>query len=119
MSTERVFLNSNPYQIESLWALTESFPVLQIPTNLLLPTLYVPYWTEAGCPISAMDLLRRPSISPMHMTLINECDLEFPIILAASNLDVLDGLHRICKSIMLGRVKVSARFVGIRELRRF
>jgi hypothetical protein len=36
-----------------------------------------------------------------HMMLIEECDLSFPIILAANG-EVMDGRHRIAKAALLG-----------------
>jgi hypothetical protein len=37
-----------------------------------------------------------------HIRLIEECDLSFPIILAANG-EVMDGRHRIAKAALLGR----------------
>ena len=37
-----------------------------------------------------------------HLKLIEECDLSFPIILAANG-EVMDGRHRIAKAALLGR----------------
>ena len=42
-----------------------------------------------------------------HMKLINEVDLEYPIILSAENF-VMDGMHRVSKALLKGIPKVSA-----------
>lgn len=40
-----------------------------------------------------------------HIKLIDECDLSFPIILAANG-EVMDGRHRIAKAALLGREEI-------------
>jgi hypothetical protein len=46
-----------------------------------------------------------------HMRLIDEADLEYPIILSASG-EVMDGMHRVAKAVREGRSEIDAvRFV--------
>lgn len=42
-----------------------------------------------------------------HITLINEADLSFPIILSASG-EVMDGRHRIVKAVLEGNDEIEA-----------
>jgi hypothetical protein len=42
-----------------------------------------------------------------HMRLVEEADLSFPIILSASG-DVMDGMHRVAKSVLRGRTDIEA-----------
>ena len=42
-----------------------------------------------------------------HMKLIDEVDLEYPIILSAENY-IMDGMHRVSKALLKGIPKVSA-----------
>lgn len=42
-----------------------------------------------------------------HVRLISEADLEFPVILDSRG-RVMDGMHRICKAILVGRFAIPA-----------
>jgi hypothetical protein len=42
-----------------------------------------------------------------HARLINEADLSFPVILDSAG-RVMDGMHRICKAVLIGRSTVAA-----------
>ena len=44
----------------------------------------------------------------LHMRLIDECDLSYPIILGADE-RVMDGMHRVAKALMEGRLEIEAR----------
>jgi hypothetical protein len=43
----------------------------------------------------------------LHAKLMNETDLQFPIILSQDG-GVMDGMHRVCKALILGRETISA-----------
>jgi len=43
-----------------------------------------------------------------HSRLINECDLTCPIILDSSG-RVMDGMHRVCKAVLIGQTTFPAR----------
>jgi len=43
-----------------------------------------------------------------HMRLVNECSLEYPIILSADG-RVMDGMHRVAKAVLLGHRHVLAK----------
>jgi len=42
-----------------------------------------------------------------HSRLINECDLAYPIILDAND-RVMDGMHRVCKAVLIGQLTIPA-----------
>jgi len=42
-----------------------------------------------------------------HARLISECDLAFPVILSNDG-RVMDGMHRICKALLLGEESIEA-----------
>lgn len=44
----------------------------------------------------------------LHMRLIDECDLSYPIILGADG-RVMDGMHRVAKALMEGWLEIEAR----------
>lgn len=59
-----------------------------------------PYWYGFG---------ETPTVRSIaeHVTLVNEADLSFPIILSASG-RVMDGMHRIVKALVNGHLTISA-----------
>ena len=42
-----------------------------------------------------------------HARLMGECDLAFPIILSSDG-RVMDGMHRVCRALLLGRDAIEA-----------
>lgn len=42
-----------------------------------------------------------------HLTLIDEADLSYPIILDSDG-RVMDGMHRVCKAVLLGQSRIQA-----------
>lgn len=42
-----------------------------------------------------------------HARLIHDCDFDHPVILSRDG-RVMDGMHRICKALLLGRIDVEA-----------
>lgn len=43
-----------------------------------------------------------------HMRLVNECDLQYPILLCANG-RVMDGMHRVAKALLIGESHIRAR----------
>ena len=45
--------------------------------------------------------------------LMQECDLDFPIMLSSSDGRVMDGMHRVCRALLDGRdaIEEAVRFV--------
>jgi hypothetical protein len=63
------------------------------------------FWDDKyGNDISPYKFLAHPEKAPYHINAINNADLDYPLIASKSNLDVLDGLHRLCKSILLKKI---------------
>lgn len=118
MSVERSFLNSHPYKIEKLWDVAKKKPIILIPLKTLDISHKKRHWTcKLGHPISAFEVLQNPSRAPLHVQKTEKADLAYPIILAASNLDILDGLHRLNKSIILGKTNIKAQLVSLNDLK--
>jgi len=119
MSAERRFLDSHPYEIQNLWKIAEKKITIMVPVHMLETSHKKKYWiNKHGQPISAFEVLKYPTLAPFHNNQSEKANLDFPIILAASNLDVLDGLHRINKSIQLGQTDIKAQFVSVSDLKR-
>lgn len=58
------------------------------------------YWFEGADPATPRAVIE-------HIRLIDACDLSYPIILASDG-RVMDGMHRICKAILLRQPHVNA-----------
>jgi hypothetical protein len=60
-----------------------------------------PYWAGNGDRrLTCRDIVD-------HARLISDCDLAYPVILSADG-RVMDGMHRICKALLLGHDAIEA-----------
>jgi hypothetical protein len=119
MSAERRFLDSHSYEIKNLWKIAENNPIIDIPHKALNISHEKRHWTcRLGRPISAFEVFKNPALAPEDAKKVDNANLEYPIILAASNLDILDGLHRLNKSMKLGRSDIKAQLVSVGDLKR-
>ena len=117
MSAERRYLDSHEIDIKKLWKIAADKPVLVLPLTVFKAIHKKKYWScKLGEPISAYEVLQDPSRAPEHVKKTQKADLSFPIILAESNLDILDGLHRLNKSMALGRTEIKAQLISLRDL---
>ena len=118
MSAERRFLDSHSYEVKNLWKIAENKPIIEIPHTTLETSHKKRHWTcKVGKPISAFEVLQNPALAPDHAKKVDNAKLDYPIILAASNLDILDGLHRLNKSMKLGRREIKAQLVSVGDLK--
>ena len=101
------------WDVDKLIELTEDFPVIQVPLSAI-EDLDKPYWYDHGYAPTCRSVME-------HVRLITDADLRFPIILASDG-HVMDGMHRVAKAALEGRVTISAKqftqdpspdFVGI------
>jgi len=118
MSAERRFIDSHPYEIKKLWEIAKNKPILAVPVQLLDQSHKKRHWKgKHGRPISAYEVFQNPAFAPDHARQTEEADLSYPIILAASNLDILDGLHRLNKCLKLGKTDIKAQLVSVKDLK--
>ena len=63
------------------------------------------YWSNEGTEsLSCREVVE-------HARLVLECDFTYPIILSADG-RVMDGMHRVCKALLLGHADIEAvRFI--------
>jgi hypothetical protein len=88
------------WDVERLVELASDLPVLDIALSSIEEIDSV-YWMGAdGSPPTVRILVR-------HMELVNGADLSFPVIIGADG-RVMDGMHRVAKSMLLGKAKVRA-----------
>jgi hypothetical protein len=88
------------WDVGHLIELSEDLPVMEVPLSDIAEIDTV-YWFGAdGAPATVRILVR-------HMELMSQADLSYPVIPGADG-QVMDGMHRIAKSLLLGRSSVRA-----------
>ena len=91
------------WDVDRLVALTKEFPRVQVPLSLIRE-LDEPFWFGPD------DVPTCRAVAE-HARLIEATDLSHPIILAADG-RVMDGMHRVCKAVLLDHATITAvRFV--------
>ena len=63
-------------------------------------------WSASRSPHVHGDPPRRGLVE--HVRLMDAVDLTYPIILSSDG-TVMDGIHRVCQSLRLGRIGIAAR----------
>ena len=118
-SNERDYLDSHPYKIEQLWKSAKDKPIIKLPISSFNNSLSSKFWDckDGNC-ISPCEVLNNPEKAPYHIKAIKKADLKYPLIVSESNLDVLDGLHRLCKSIKLKKKYIFVQKVNINDLKK-
>ena len=88
------------WDIDRLIALSKGLPRISVPVNVIRELDEV-YWFG--------DAKERPTCRKVleHMSLINEVDLLYPIILGADG-RVMDGMHRVAKVFLDGIEEIEA-----------
>jgi hypothetical protein len=87
------------WDVDRLVELARDLPVHAVPVSAIREIDEV-YWFDAD---------QRPTCRAvlLHMRLIEEADLAYPIILAADG-RVMDGMHRVAKAVREGRLEIDA-----------
>jgi hypothetical protein len=86
---------SDAWDVDRLIELSHGFAVKQVPIDAIWQ-VDAPHWGTFT-----------PRQLAEHVRLLNETDLTYPIILSADG-RVMDGMHRVVKALMEGRVTISA-----------
>ena len=86
------------WDVDRLVQVSNAFPRKQVPLDTIRE-LDEP-WHDEGEPATWRRMIE-------HITLIDEADLSFPIILS-SNGAVMDGMHRVAKAVRQGRKVIEA-----------
>lgn len=104
----KVQRNHGLYDLHGLWKETENATIHDINISELEHNLDKLYWT-----ITPRQLLKKPSLSPEDVRRVNIADLSYPILIYDNNgdLDILDGLHRLCKSVLMKKETIRAKYV--------
>jgi hypothetical protein len=88
------------WNVHRLVALARGFPRERVPLSAIRE-LDEPYW----CGAVGQMLTCRQVVD--HARLMQECDLAFPVILSSDG-RVMDGMHRICKALLVGLSEIEA-----------
>ena len=116
----RKYWYSIDWDVESLWAL--ELPTETIPVSLLAWHMDVPVWpNEAGKTYSTTphEVLSAPRQNRREHARILAADLSFPIevIDRGGKLMILDGIHRLARSILEGHKSIRVRRVPATAIR--
>lgn len=88
------------WDVDRLVELTKNLPRLRIPLEAIRE-IDEPHWFSGG----AQDATCRAIME--HARMINEADLDFPIILSSDG-RVMDGMHRVLKALLSGWQTIEA-----------
>ncbi len=115
--------NHGVYDVTKLWKITNKEETKRISITKLLHNLDKDYWTvitKNGKKkyVTPNQVLKNPKIAMLHYQAILDADLSYPLIIYKDNddLDILDGLHRLAKSVKLGRKTVKVKIATYKML---
>jgi len=109
-----VWRNHGTYNVYKIWKITKNIKTKRIYIDQLIHNLDKKNWTiDQNHYISPNQVLNDPYSSLNDFYKIIHADLSFPIIIYQDNhdLDILDGLHRLAKSILLQRKTISVKYI--------
>jgi hypothetical protein len=86
------------WDVDRLIRLTANFPRIPFPITAIRE-LNEPFSSDEDAP-TWRNVVE-------HIRLIEDCDLNFPIIMTADG-RVMDGMHRVAKAVLSGRITVEA-----------
>src|SRR4030095_3845278 len=86
------------WDVDRLVTLTKRFPRIHVPLTAIRE-LDEPFWSD--------DDTQTTRAAEEHSRLFETADLSFAIILSSDG-RVMDGMHRVAKAVLLGRVTIAA-----------
>lgn len=113
-----VWRDHGTYDVKKLWNKTKDIKTHKIYLNKIIHNLDKDLWTifinKKAKYITPNEVIKNPYLSPYDFCKIMDADLSYPIIIYDDNgdLDVLDGLHRLAKSIILKRKTINVKYVS-------
>jgi hypothetical protein len=88
------------WDVDRLIALAGALPTIEVSLDEI-SDLDRPYWYDRGYLPTCRSVLE-------HMRLIQQVDLQFPIILSSDG-GVMDGMHRVARAVLEGRAHILAK----------
>jgi hypothetical protein len=98
-SSHTASLGDRGWYIETIWQAALGVPVTEVPIDTIREI-------DEDCWFQGQPVTVRAVID--HARRIEGADLSMPIILASDG-QVLDGMHRIAKAVLIGRTSVTAQ----------
>ena len=112
----------NIYSVDMLIAYVNLFKphVVRVPTKKIITNLTDPCWgePEENIYITPLQVIANPEEYPEHARRIQEADLTYPIILNSRNC-VIDGVHRLAKTIETNQRSIKAYIIDDKLLEKF
>ena len=87
------------WDVDRLVALTKDLPRVEVPLSLIRE-LDEPFWFGRDDVPTCRAIVE-------HARLMEATDLNYPIILSSDG-RVMDGMHRVCKAVLLGHPAITA-----------
>ena len=115
---QKVFRDHGTYDVNKLWNKTKNIKTNKIDLDKIIHNLDIDLWTTfvngKEKYITPKQVIKNPYVSPQDFCKIINADLSYPIIIYEDNgyLDVLDGLHRLAKSVILKRKTIKVKYVS-------
>ena len=115
---QKVFRDHGTYDVNKLWNKTKNIKTNRIYLDKIIHNLDIDLWTTfvngKEKYITPKQVIKNPYVSPQDFCKIINADLSYPIIIYEDNgyLDVLDGLHRLAKSVILKRKTIKVKYVS-------
>lgn len=88
------------WDVDHLIELSANLAAEEVPLSSIRELDTVHWFGTDGSPSTVRILVR-------HMELVNDADLSYPVILGSAG-QVMDGMHRVARCLLEGRVVVSA-----------
>jgi hypothetical protein len=113
-----VWRDHGTYDVNKLWNKTEDLKTHRIYLHKIIHNLDKDLWTifinGKAKYITPNQVIKNPYLSTHDFCKIMNSDLSYPIIIYNSDgdLDVLDGLHRLAKSVILKRKTIKVKCVS-------
>jgi hypothetical protein len=114
-----VWRNHGTYDVNKLWNKSWDIKTRRIYLDKIIHNLDKDLWTvfnknHKAKYITPNQVIKNPYVSPYDFCKIMNADLSYPIIIYNDNgdLDVLDGLHRLAKSVILERKTICVKYVS-------
>ena len=115
---QKVWRDHGMYDVNKLWKKTKNIKINRIYLDKIKHNLDKELWTifikGKKKYITPNQVIKNPWISPLDFCKIENADLSYPIIIYDDNgdLDVLDGLHRLAKSVILKRKTINVKYIS-------
>jgi hypothetical protein len=112
--------NDGTYMVRDMVHMCRDRIAVILPLRVLVHNMgFECWWDDDGKDVTPHQVLRNDDATKYasHKQRIEDADLSYPIIVSSDNYDVMDGMHRLAKSIRNGAVGVQCYLVTRRELR--